>query len=185
MILRTGQKKGTRGSRRLSVGGFTLLELVLVMIIICTVLGMAAPSLRGFFSSRQMNDAAEHLVAVARYAKVQAVYQSRPYRLNFERYEKDVYEYWLSSVDKGEHKRLENDFGNRFRLPKGIEVDFKNFSTSSGISYIDFSPEGYSRQCRIELQDEADNHIDVACYGPAENFELVELKDGKRYDRRE
>ena len=166
-------------------GGFTLLELVLVMIILCTVLGMAAPSLRGFFSSRQINDAAEHLVAVARYARIQAVYQSRAYRLNFERYEEDIYEYWISSADKGVFKRLENDFGNRFRFPKGIEVDFRNFSTSGGISYIEFNPEGYSTQCRIELQDDAGNFIDLECYGPAENFELVELKDGKRDVSRE
>ncbi|MCF7954276.1 MAG: prepilin-type N-terminal cleavage/methylation domain-containing protein [Phycisphaerae bacterium] len=180
MISKTGQKTITSRPRRVSSGGFTLLELILVMIILCTVLGMAAPSLRGFFSSRQINDAAEHLVAVARYAKVQSVYQSRPYRLNFERQENDAYEYWLSSIDASEYKRLENDFGNRFKIPKGIEVDFEKFSNDGGISYVDFSPQGYSRECRIELQDESDNFVDVVCYGPAENFELVELKDGKR-----
>ena len=182
MTSKTGQKTGTSRS---STAGFTLLELILVMIILCTMLGMAAPSLRGFFSSRQINDAAEHLVAVARYAKVQSVYQSRPYRLNFEQREKDVYEYWLSSVDNSELKRLQNDFGSKFKLPKGIEVDFEGFSNDGGIWYIDFNPEGYSRQCRIELQDESDNFIDLVCYGPAENFVLVELKDGKRDDRRE
>lgn len=179
MILKTGQKTGTSRLRTVPAGGFTLLELILVMIILCTMLAMAAPSLRGFFSSRQINDAAEHLVAVARYAKVQSVYQSRPYRLNFQLRD-DAYEYWLSSIDKSEYKRLENDFGSRFKLARGIEVDFENFSTDGGISYIDFSPEGYSRQCRIELHDGSDNFVDVVCYGPAENFELVELKDGKR-----
>lgn len=179
MISRTGQKTGTSSYRTVPAGGFTLLELILVMIILCTMLAMAAPSLRGFFSSRQIRDAAEHLVAVARYAKVQSVYQSRPYRLNF-RLEDGAYEYWLSSIDKSEYKRLENDFGSRFKLAKEIEVDFDNFSNDGGIWYIDFSPQGYSRQCRIELQDEADNYVDVVCYGPAENFEMVELKDGKR-----
>ena len=38
--------------------GFTLIELILVMVILCTVLGMAGPSLRGFFSQRQVEDAA-------------------------------------------------------------------------------------------------------------------------------
>lgn len=151
--------------------GFTLLELILVMIIMCTVLAMAAPSLRGFFSSRKIADVAEQILALTHYAKTQSVYQSGYYRLNFEPTQR---EYWLSSLDKGQFQRLKSDFGSKFTIPGDIEIDFENFDRQGSLYYIDFRPEGYSRQCRILLEDDKENYIDVVCYGPAENFEVIE-----------
>ena len=50
-----------------------MLELILVLIIMCTVLAMAAPSLRGFFSSRKIADVAEQILALTHYAKMRGV----------------------------------------------------------------------------------------------------------------
>ena len=151
--------------------GFTLLELILVMIILCTVLAMAAPSLRGFFSSRQIRDVAEQMLALTHYAKTQSVYQSQYYRLYFDT---DRREYWLSARRKSEYQRLKSDFGSKFGIPGDIEIDFENFDREGSLYYIDFKPEGYSRQCRILLEDGKENYIDVVCYGPAESFEVIE-----------
>src|SRR3972149_3661562 len=64
--------------------GFTLLELILVMVILSTVLAMAAPSLRGFFASRQIQDAAAQILALTQFARSQAVSEGTTYRLNFD-----------------------------------------------------------------------------------------------------
>jgi len=159
---------------------FSLLELILVMIIMCTVLGMAVPSLRGFFSSRQIKDMGEQMVALTRYAKTQAVYNSQFYRMNFDL---DRRQYWLSALEKGQYQRLENDFGSRFTIPADINVEFENFSREGTLFYVDFNPEGYSKQCRIMLEDDKQNYIDIVCYGPAENFEMVERINGKKDQR--
>lgn len=170
-----------RGYNRVLVRhGFTLLELILVMIILCTVLGMATPSLRGFFSSRQIKDIGEQMVALTQYAKTQSVYRSQYYRMNFDL---DKRKYWLSALEKSEYKRLENDFGSKFTIPADIEIDFENFSREASLFYVEFNPEGYSKQCRIILEDDKRNYIDVVCYGPAENFEMVERIYGKKDQR--
>ena len=71
-------------SRYKLVCGLTLLELVLVMVIICTILAMAAPSLRGFFTSRETSDAAAQIVALTHLARSQAITEGRVYRLNLD-----------------------------------------------------------------------------------------------------
>jgi Tfp pilus assembly protein FimT len=51
----------------------TLLELILVMVILSTVLAMAAPSLRGFFASRRTQDTAAQILALTQLARSQAI----------------------------------------------------------------------------------------------------------------
>ena len=55
-----------------NAAGMTLLELILVMLILSTVLAMAAPSLRGFFTSRRIDDAAAQILALTQFARSQA-----------------------------------------------------------------------------------------------------------------
>ncbi len=62
--------------------GYTLFELVLVMAVLLIAAGMAAPSLRNFARGRDAGDAAEQFVAVARWARTQAIAQGAVYRLN-------------------------------------------------------------------------------------------------------
>jgi len=158
------------------VKAFTLLELILVMIVLCTVLAMAAASLRGFFSSRQLNDITEQILAMTRYAKVQAVFESRYYRINFDPYKRF---YWISSRRESQYQRLDNNFGNLYPIPSDIDISFDNVSYDNGIYYFEFSPEGYSKQAGVRLKDNQDTIREVVCYSPSENYEIVEVVNGK------
>ena len=155
---------------------FTLLELILIMIILCTVLAMAAPSLRGFFTSRQLNDMTEQILAMTRYAKVQAVFESRYHRVNFDPYQRF---YWISSLRESQYERLDNNFGNLYSIPAEIDVSFDNVSYENGVYFFEFNPEGYSREAAVRLKDNRDNIREVVCYSPAENYEVVEIINGK------
>lgn len=155
---------------------FTLLELILVMIILCTVLAMAAPSLKGFFSSRQLNDISEQILTMTRYAKVHSVFEGNPYRINFDlsrRY------YWLSSLNGSQYERLKNNFGRYFSIPTEIDVDFKDLENENGVYYFSFSPQGYSKPSRIRLEDNRDNILEIVCYSPIENYEIVKIYNGQ------
>ena len=156
--------------------GFTLLELILVMIILCTVLAMASPSLRGFFSSRQLNDMTEQIQAMTRYAKVQSVFESRYYRVNFDANKRL---YWISYLRESQYERLSNNFGNLYSIPTEIDISFHNVPYDNGIYYFEFDPEGYSKEASVRLQDNQENIQEVVCYSPAENYEIVEIIDGK------
>ncbi len=156
---------------------FTLLELILIMIILCTVLAMAAPSLRGFFSSRQLNDISEQIIAMTRYAKVQSVFESRPYRVNFDPYKRY---YWISSLKQSQFERLKDHFGNLYPIPAEIDLTFYQVDYDNGIYYFEFDSEGYSKEAALRLKDQQDNIQEIICYSPAENYEIVEIVDGKQ-----
>jgi prepilin-type N-terminal cleavage/methylation domain-containing protein len=157
---------------------FTLLELILVMIVLCTVLAMAAPTLRGFFSSRQLNDISEHIVSMTRYAKVHSVFEGKPYRLTFDLMQR---QYWLSSLSDSQYERLKNNFGNYYPIPKEIEIDFDDVDYDRGLYFLQFSPRGHSKESRIRLQDNQGNILEVVCPGPAENYEVVKIYNNKEY----
>jgi Tfp pilus assembly protein FimT len=165
-----------RRKHPVGANAFTLLELILIMIILCTVLAMAAPSLRGFFSSRQLNDITEQILAMTRYAKVQSVFESRYYRVNFDPQQRL---YWISSRRESQYQRLDSNFGNLYSIPADIDIAFDNVSYDNGIYYFEFDPEGYSKEAAVRLRDNQDTVHEVVCYSPAENYEIVEIINGK------
>jgi prepilin-type N-terminal cleavage/methylation domain-containing protein len=154
--------------------GFTLLELILVMIILCTVLAMASPSLRGFFSSRQINNVAEQIMAITRYAKINSVSSCAYYRVFFDPAEG---RYWVSALKEGEYVRLENNFGRSFVIPSDIKIKFENVARQGGLYYVEYSPEGYCKECNLRLEDDKGNIIDLSCYSPSEEFVLVKVEN--------
>ena len=92
------------------------------MVIICTVLAMAAPSLGGFFGSRQTADAAAQIVALTQLARSQAVAEGRIYRLNLD---VEGGTYWLTVQQGGTFERLGSEFGRIFSLPQGTLVSWE------------------------------------------------------------
>jgi prepilin-type N-terminal cleavage/methylation domain-containing protein len=154
------------------VNGFTLIELILVMIILTTVLAIASPTLKGFFSSRKINDAAEQIIAITRYARTNAIYSSNYYRLNFDLSER---KYWISVLKESEYVRLDNDLGRSFIMSSEIEFKFENLARDSSVYYLEYDPQGYCRESKIIMEDKNENIIELACKSPAENFVLVEV----------
>ena len=55
-----------------------------------------------------------------------------------------------------------------FRAALVVDVDFE------------FDPEGYSKEAAVRLKDNQDNIQELVCYSPAENYEIVEIIDGKK-----
>lgn len=155
---------------------FTLLELILIMIILCTVLAMAAPSLRGFFSSRQLNDVAEQMLVMTRYASIQAAFQGRTYRVNLDMNERRS---WISVLSENQYETLKQSFGNDFLIPVDLKVTFENVPDEGGVYYLEFNPAGYAKAGRIRLEDNQNNVLDVVCYSPSEKFEIIEVVDGQ------
>ena len=72
MILRTGHKSVEARA------AFTLIELILVMAMLVVVLGIAFPSLAGFFRGRNLDAEARRFVSLARYGQSRAVAEGVP-----------------------------------------------------------------------------------------------------------
>ena len=77
MTLLTG-----KNSDRVRTGRpFTLIELVCVLVLLATLMGLAAPALAPFFHSRSVTDEARRFLALTGYARSQAVARGWPVRL--------------------------------------------------------------------------------------------------------
>jgi prepilin-type N-terminal cleavage/methylation domain-containing protein len=166
--------------------GFTLIELVLVMLVLCIILGMAVPQLRGFLAGSAARDSATQVIALAQYARAKSAAESVVYRLSF-----DVQngEYWLSADaadGTGQFTQLGNDFGQTFKLPEGMRVTLERVGTTNvtsssstaSASDIEFRPDGTSDAVVIRLT-EANTNIEtlIAAPAPTESFRITTAQE--------
>lgn len=156
--------------------GFTLLELILVMLIICTVLGMAAISLRGFFASRRTADAAAQMVALTQYARTQATAEGRVYRVNLDT---ESGRYWLSAQEGGTFATVPSEFGRVFLLPEGTKASWLEPSDTGSTGFIPFYPDGRTLVAHIRLSGRQGETADVVCLSPAERFHVAMPSEGE------
>ncbi len=157
----------------------TLLELILVMMILSTVLAMAAPSLRGFFISRRGDDAAAQILAMTQYARSQAVSEGIIYRLNFDVQERT---YWLTAQKAGTYETLKTEFGRTFTISKDLVLELEDFAQEDRDTFLEFSPYGTVTPATIRLIDRKGRTLEIACPTATESFSITECEEiYKRY----
>lgn len=152
--------------------GFTLLELILVMVILSTVLAMAAPSLRGFFGSRQTHDTAAQILALTQLARSQAVSEGIVYRLNFDTRQRT---YWLTAQQSGTFEELKTEFGRIFTLPKDMVMELEGIEEEDMEKFLVFTPQGTVTAGTIRLIDRGGRALEVTCPTVTESYFIVEL----------
>jgi Tfp pilus assembly protein FimT len=149
----------------------TLLELILVMMILSTVLAMAAPSLRGFFASRRGDDAAAQILALTQFARSQAISEGIIYRLNV-----DVAEHtcWLTAQKAGTYERLETGFGKAYTIPKDLVIELEDAEQEDRDVFLAFTPYGTVTAGTIRLIDRRGRALEIACPTITESFSVTE-----------
>ena len=157
---------------------FTLLELILVMVILSTVLAMAAPSLRGFFASRQTHDTATQILALTQFARSQAISEGIVYRLNFDTRERT---YWLTAREAGVFEELGTEFGRVFTLPKDIVMELEELDSADGETFLKFTPQGTVTASTVRLIDRAGRALEITCPTVTESFSIVECEQSNGY----
>ena len=100
--------------------GFTLLELILVMLIIAIAAAVVVPSLTEFAVGRSSVNAAQQIVNLAQYARTESMSEGRTFRLNFDTQKQQV---WLTAMKNGTFQPPGNDFGLKYSLAEGMRMD--------------------------------------------------------------
>jgi len=143
----------TIGATTQRSGGFTLIELILVMALLAIVLAISAPSLSRFFKSRSLDNEAQRFLALTRAAQSRAVSEGVPMVLWFDTKQ---HTYGLNA-DKS---FVEDDpKAEQFTVDESLEMDlrssaealaasqatqFKNEKqTTSELYALRFNPDGF------------------------------------------
>ena len=152
---------------------FTLLELIMVMVILSTVLAMAAPSLSGFFGSRQTHDTATQILVLTQLARSQAISEGIVYRLNFDTTER---KYWLTAQQAGTFEELETGLGQIFTLPKDMVMELYDVDEQDTEMFLQFTPQGTVTAGTVRLIDRRGLALEITCPTVTESFSIVELE---------
>ena len=181
-------------SRRSNFAGFTLIELILVLLILTIVVGIAAPSLRGFGVGRRSNEVATQIISLSNWSRTQAISQGKTYRLNFDVPNRT---FFVQVQDVATFQAAANEYGNTIGLPDGMSLRLERDalpasnnqnqgrSTSnrnqnqqqSDVTYVEFRPDGRCDPARIFLIDKQGGQIEIACPSATELFHI--LKPGE------
>jgi len=162
---------------RRNSGAFTLMELVLVLVVVSVVLAMAAPSLRGFFASRQTADAATTMLSLTKWARSQALAQGCPCRLNID---SESGTCWLTVQQAGAFVDLNCEMGRRFRLPEGASVSVRTDPAGPDVPYVQFYPNGRSDAITIEIHGRQGEVFLVSTPSAVEPYRIVSPSEAQR-----
>lgn len=155
---------------RESARAFTLIELVLVLVVVSVVLALCAPSLRGFFASRQTADAAATMLSLTKWARTEAVSRGRPCRLNIDA---PSGTFWLTVQEAGRFVPLDSEMGRRFQVPQGAAVDVQSDLPGPAPSYLQFYPSGRSDMAAIEIRGRQGEVFLVASPSATEPYRVI------------
>jgi prepilin-type N-terminal cleavage/methylation domain-containing protein len=156
----------SRPHRRRPRGGMTLLELIIVMVIVTIVLALAAPTLQGFAAGRESDQTARHMLALMRFARMQAIREGRVYRFHLDG---KTGEYWLTAQGDTAFEALGTEFGRRFDLPVGVQAQWVNHSDG----YVSFDRAGRTTPATIHILGRRDMHCYLTAVTPSDTFRIV------------
>jgi general secretion pathway protein H len=139
--------------------GFTLIEVMVVLILISLSMLLVTPSLSRFSKTVELKGAAKKISAILRYYRSEAVNQGRVYQVLFD---PDLREVRVQSIeekdeDEGAEGAKDNSSQKRYTLPKGVdikEVKADSPQYPSDYSVIEFYPNGGSNGGTILLDSQ-------------------------------
>ncbi len=111
--------------RRSIPRGFSLIELILVVLLLSVIAGLAVPNFKQSFSNLKLNQTAKDLSYVMRYAQSRAVSKGIVIRLEFT---SEMDRYHLTQLSSkgslGEYERFKGRMGREFEISDLIKIDF-------------------------------------------------------------
>src|SRR5215207_11446998 len=119
--------------------GFTLIELVMVLVVIAAALAVAAPSLGGWRRGQRLTTAGDELLAVARHGRALAIAKAQVYRLYVD---PAAGRYSLMAQEGQDFVNLGTGMGRMFELPEGCTIAMSNSGAQMPLEFVEFYPTG-------------------------------------------
>ena len=138
-----------------SLTGFTLIELVLVILLVSVIAALSTPLFRRTFSDLELKGASFTMAKLINYARQTAIIEKANYKLNLDFAEG---KFWITKRDsaagEAEYKGIGSRYGKVFSLPGGVRFADAdgNFNEKSEIV---FYPDGRSAGGDIKIVNKA------------------------------
>jgi len=142
--------------------GFTLIELIVVVIIMSVMLVFATPRLSGFIFPDDTNKIVRWIVVKARMLRNNAVQQQKDYVLNLDI---DNNSLWIADESMDTEEALKLAHENGYPLPETVrllDVEFPGQGkVTQGTAEIRFNKKGYADQAIVHIQGSDDRKISL------------------------
>ena len=151
--------RSCRRSASASESGFTLIELILVMIVVFTLATVVAPRFSDFFPSFQVRKSTDQLMAWARKARADAALTGTRQRLFLDVTNR---KYWIEVEsrpikDPGKFVKLSGTW-NPETLPESVVFETvegaESDSGSGTLKYVEFRPDGTSSEATVTISND-------------------------------
>jgi general secretion pathway protein H len=128
--------------------GFSLIELIVVMVLLSLSIALIAPSLSRFSKSVELKAAAKKVAAILRYCRSEAINKGKVYQVIFDSNLMVVKVQPIEAEDQEEtEKKEDKSVSKDYPLPAGIQLKEFNFESTqypADLPAIEFYPNGGS-----------------------------------------
>lgn len=148
-------RSADRPGRSIGNGGFTLLELMAVLVVVGLATGIAMPSISTGLQRWRLRTAALEMNSMLKYTRTQAVAKRQAFQLVLDR-SRNLY--WLDRPNAVLDAEQAYEKGIRlFALPKGVrfgEVKLGGLEATDSQLGVRFSPYGTATASSVQIVDE-------------------------------
>ena len=137
--------------RRTIRPGFTLIELVLVMLVMTIAIGVVAPELRGWSHGARMSDTVDQILTLARMARTEAISTAQVHRLIVD----SSGRCYVARQDGEQFVELGEGRDAVFAAPDGIKLQMTDLQGGPR-EFVEFYPNGRMQTARIRVSTEDD-----------------------------
>jgi type II secretion system protein H len=151
-----------------TTSGFTLIELIAVLVIIAISCLAVAPMLGSFVRGRAPENTAGRFVAIAHWARSQAISDGAIYRVNLDANAGT----WSLTMDNGTaFVAVETTYGDEFTVPDDVRIE-SDAPKIDKMQVIEFDPTGRSDPGTVKFLGTRGGEVDVVCDTPADTYHI-------------
>ncbi len=155
-------------------GGFTLIELMLVMALLVAIMALAGPRLNRFARGRAMDAEARMLVARLNAARDRAAVRAVVCRVEIDA---DGGGTRITQQQGGVFVDGEDSLARHTRLPQGLRLAIEPLDDTGAndgqATWIEIQPTGWATAARITLTDQAGDALYILARTPLERFVIT------------